>query len=228
MSVKAAIAIAEATQRRGIYLTSEFMATQIIAPPGYAGGSDNLLKTDFPGSNDLVHSITLGETTVFNASVVNAVHFAVNKAKVDNYQTPFFSPRDIGANIYSYLPGYMSLTITGGFRLYTGTNTKALFLNDTYQVADDLTMVKGTHQFGIGGNLQYWTGDYTSTSRANGNWIFDGSTTGLGLADFLTGRLTSVEHACHRDARRGRTDGTVAQPAIRVRGLRSDRQHQEG
>ena len=36
--------------------------------------------------------------------------------------------------------------------------------------------------------MQYWTGDYTSTSRADGNWIFDGSRTGLGLADFLIGR----------------------------------------
>jgi hypothetical protein len=171
-----------------------YMATQIIQPPGYSGGADNLLKTDFPGVSDMVHSFTFGETTVFNPSVVNAVHVAANKAKVDNYQTTFFSPRDIGANIYSYLPGYMSLTITGGFRLYTGTNTKALFLNDTYQVADDLTIVRGNHQFGFGANVQYWTGDYTSTSRANGNWIFDGSTTGLGLADFLTGRLTSVEH----------------------------------
>jgi len=171
-----------------------YMATQIIQPPGYAGGSDNILKTDFPGVKDMVHSVTVGETTIFTPSIVNAVRFAVNKAKVDNYQTPFFSPRDIGANIYSYLPGYMTMTVTGGFVLYSGTNTKALFLNDTYQVADDLTVVKGNHQFGFGANLQYWTGDYTSTSRANGNWIFDGSATGLGLADFLTGRLTSVEH----------------------------------
>jgi hypothetical protein len=175
-------------------LFGRYMGTQIIVPPGYAGGSDNLLKTDFPGIQDMVHSLTVGETTVFNSSVVNAVRVAANRARVDNYQTTFFSPRDIGANLYSYLPGYMSLTITGGFRLYTGTNTKALFLNDTYQLADDLTMVRGNHQFGFGGNLQYWTGDYTSTSRANGNWIFDGSTTSLGLADFLTGRLTSVEH----------------------------------
>ena len=171
-----------------------YMGTQIIVPPGYAGESDNLLKTDFPGVRDMVHSLTVGETTVFSSSVVNALRVAVNKARVDNYQTQFFSPRDIGANIYSYLPGYMSMTVTGGFRLYTGTNTKALFLNDTYQAADDLTIVHGNHQFGFGGNFQYWTGDYTSTSRANGNWIFDGSTTGLGLADFLTGRLTSVEH----------------------------------
>ena len=40
----------------------------------------------------MVHSLTVGETTVFSSSVVNSLRFAVNKAKVDNYQTPFFSP----------------------------------------------------------------------------------------------------------------------------------------
>src|SRR6185503_5503413 len=38
-----------------------YMATQVLAPPGYAGGSDNLLKTDFPGLNDMIHSFTAGE-----------------------------------------------------------------------------------------------------------------------------------------------------------------------
>ena len=61
-------------------------------------------------------------------------------------------------------------------------------------MADDLTVVRGNHQFGVGANVQYWKGDYTSTSRANGNWIIDGSATGLGLADLLVGRVTSVEH----------------------------------
>jgi hypothetical protein len=142
----------------------------------------------------MAHSITVGQTTVFNSAIVNAVRGAVNKVRVDNYQTPFFSPRDIGANIYSYLPGYMSMNVTGGFVLYTGTSTNATFFNDTYQVAEDLTVVRGNHQFGVGGNIQYWRGNYTSTSRANGNWIFDGSATGLGLADLLVGRVTSVEH----------------------------------
>ena len=155
---------------------------------------DSILKTNVSGVDDIVHSTTFGETTVFSASLVNSIRFAVNKAKVDNYQTPFFSPRDIGANIYSYLPGYMSVTVTPGFQIYSGTNTKALFFNDTYQIADDLTMVRGNHQIGIGANLQYWKADYTSTSRANGNWIFDGRATGLGLADVLVGRVTSVEH----------------------------------
>ena len=175
-------------------LFGRYLATGFTQPPGYAGGSDSLLKTNVSGADDMVHSLTVGETTVFNSSMVSALRFAVNKAKVDNYQTPFFSPRDIGANIYSYLPGYMSVNVTGGPLLYQGANTKALFFNDTYQVAEDLTLVRGSHQFGIGGNVQYWKGDYTSSSRANGNWIFNGSATGLGMADLLVGRVTSVEH----------------------------------
>ena len=113
----------------------------------------------------MVHSFTFGETTVFSSAVVNALRVAVNKAKVDNYQTPFFSPSDLGIKMYSYLPGYMTMNVTGGFMLYSGTNTKALFLNDTYQAADDLTIVRGNHQFGIGGNVR--TGRAT-THRLHG------------------------------------------------------------
>ncbi len=171
-----------------------YMGSKYSQPPGYAGGSDSILKTDVPGADDMVHSMTAGETTIFSSSVVNALRFAVNKTKVDNYQTPFFSPSDLGVKMYSYLPGFMPVNVTGGFILYSGTNTNALFFNDTYQVADDLTVVKGRHQFGVGANVQYWKGDYTSTSRASGNWIFNGSATGLGLADLLTGRVTTVEH----------------------------------
>ena len=61
-------------------------------------------------------------------------------------------------------------------------------------MAEDLTIVRGNHQLAFGANVQYWNGDYTSTSRANGNWIFNGSATGLGLADLLVGPVTTVEH----------------------------------
>ena len=66
----------------------------------------------------------------------------------------------------------MTINVTGGFLLYDTNSAKALFLNDTYQLAEDLTVVKGNHQFGVGANVQYFRGNYTSTSRANGNWIY--------------------------------------------------------
>jgi hypothetical protein len=171
-----------------------YLLTHFTEEPGYKGGTDNILKTSAKGSDMASHSTIIGATTVFNSSMVNALRFAVNKGKVDVFQTPFFSPRDIGANIYSYVPGYMTINVTGGFLIYDSNTAKALFLNDTYQLAEDLTVVRGNHQFAVGANLNYFKGNLTSTGRANGNWIFNGSATGLGLADLLAGRVTSVEH----------------------------------
>jgi hypothetical protein len=171
-----------------------YFVSKLAQPPGYAGGSDNVLKTSAPGADDLAHMVTFGDTTVLSSSMVNSLRFSYNTIKVDNYQTPFFSPKDLGANVHSYLPGYMVMTVTPGFALYPGAATKALFFNDTYQVGEDFTLVRGNHQFGIGGTGHYWKGDYVSTSRASGNWIFNGSVTGLGLADLLVGRVTSLEH----------------------------------
>ena len=50
--------------------------------------------------------------------MVNALRLAVNKGKVDVFQTPFFSPKDLGVEMYSYLPGYMTVNVTGGFLIY--------------------------------------------------------------------------------------------------------------
>ena len=172
-----------------------YLVTRFTQDPGYAGGSDSVLKTNSKGSNMSSHSTTAGATTVFSASVVNALRFAVNKGTVDVFQTPFFQPSDLGIKLHAYVPGYMSINVNpGGFQLYDTNSAKALFLNETYQLGEDLTVVRGNHQFGAGANVQYFRGNYTSTSRANGNWIINGSNTGASLADLLIGRITSVEH----------------------------------
>jgi hypothetical protein len=55
-------------------------------------------------------------------------------------------------------------------------------------------MVRGRHQLAIGANVAYWKSLQSSNARSGGDWTFDGSATGLGLADFLTGRLQELEH----------------------------------
>ena len=49
----------------------------------------------------------------------------------------------------------MPINVTGAFNFPAGA-TKATFLNDSYNVVDDFTLVRGRHQFGIGGNVGYW------------------------------------------------------------------------
>jgi hypothetical protein len=163
-------------------------------PPGYAGGDDNILKSSGQGTDAILHSVNLGYTAIYGSGTVNNIRFAYNTSTVDNNQNPFFCPTDVGVkNYFCYAPGYMVLAVTGAFDLYPGNQTEALFFNDSYNISDDLTLVRGDHQFGFGGNVRYWKGDYTSSSRANGTWRITGSNTGLGLADFLAGRIATVE-----------------------------------
>ena len=85
----------------------------------------------------------------------------------------------------------MRLAVTGGFSvmgpgaLPTGTPTW------TYQFANDLSIVRGAHQFGVGADYIHNKYDSTSYLAASGNTSFTGQVTGLGLADFLLGRAAS-------------------------------------
>ena len=169
------------------------MATFIRKPPAYEGGSDNVLKAIDPGLDNLAHALTLGDTWVLGPTMVNSVRVAYNRTTVQRYNTPYFDPTDLGIKLHPYIQGVMPIQVLPAFELPAGT-TPAFFRNNFYQVADDVTLVRGRHQFGIGGNGAYFNGFYQSASRAAGIWIFDGSATGLGLADLLLGRITSVEH----------------------------------
>jgi hypothetical protein len=167
-----------------------YLASRTTIPPGDPNAS--LLERVGAGSNNLLHSVTLGDTMVLSPSVVNSVRFAHNYTTVSRATTPFFGPSDLGAKVYSYPPGrIMSLDVTGGFSI---GGTKRDEINTVYSLADDLTLVKGRHQLAFGGQVQYWEGDYTSSSRTGGTWIIDGRATGLGLGDFMVGRVTTLEH----------------------------------
>jgi hypothetical protein len=179
-------------------LFGRYMATFIKKPPAYEGGSDNVIKAADGGLDNLAHALTLGDTMVFGASMVNAIRVAYNRTTVNRYNTPYFDPSDLGIKLYPYVRGQMAIQVPGAWEIPAGA-TAAFFRNNFYQAADDLTLVRGQHQFGFGGNLAYWNGHYNSSSRAAGIWIFDGSASGLSLADMLLGRVTSVEHGGPQD-----------------------------
>jgi hypothetical protein len=179
-------------------LFGRYMATFIKKPPAYEGGSDNVLKAINSGLDNLAHALTVGDTWVLGSNMVNSVRVAYNRTTVNRYNTPYFSPTDLGIKLHPYVQGQMPIQVLPSFELPAGT-TQAFFRNNFYQVGDDVTLVRGRHQFGVGGNVSYFNGFYQSSSRAAGIWIFDGSATGLALADLLLGRVTSVEHGAQQN-----------------------------
>ena len=176
-------------------LFGRYMGSKTKDPAPWSGPGDNVLKTSAVGTNNMLHAVALGYTQVLSASVVNAVHGTYNYTRLNRFQNSgFFSPVDLGVKMFVYPPANQtSLSVTNGFNLEAGGTTQRKTFNKLYGFADDLTLVRGRHQFGVGANVQHWNLDSLSTSRTGGVWTIDGSITGLGLADFLLGRVKQLE-----------------------------------
>jgi hypothetical protein len=139
-------------------------------------------------------SFTFGDTYVFGSNMVNSFRAAFNRTHVEINMAPFLDAPTAGVKMYTYIPGAMVLNITGGFPIGTGGSIYQFVDGDTYQVGNDFTMVRGNHQIAIGANMSYWDSYQLINGRSPGDFTFNGSLTGLGLADFLTGRLFRLEH----------------------------------
>jgi hypothetical protein len=157
--------------------------------------SDNILTTTLPGVDNMAQSATLGDTMVFGSSTVNAVRFAFNQTTVNRFNNDFFAPADLGIDAYEYSPTKeLILTVSSpGSRSRRPPATRGIADNKSYQWSDDLTVVRGTHQFAFGVNTAYWTSVQKTWARGGGTWDFNGTATGLGMADLLLGRVSLLE-----------------------------------
>jgi hypothetical protein len=156
--------------------------------------TNNPLTTTEPALDNLQQALTVGDTMVFGTNAVNSLRFAYTDTSVDR-QNAFFDPSDLGARAYSYVPDQMTLNVTGGFDIGASTAAKGLARNRTYALNNDVSLIKGSHQLGIGLNVAYWKVDQQTWARGSGQWTFTGQATGLGMADFLVGRVAVLDHS---------------------------------
>jgi len=174
-------------------LFGRYVATTQFSPPPYTleSAQQNVLTTRVGGRDNKAQTFTLGENYVISPTTLNAVRFAYNKTDILRPNIDFFSAPEVGINSYSYLEHYMLLTVTGGFTLGTGIETPTHIVTPSWQISDDLTLVRGGHQYVFGGSFARWSTESHGNVRSPGQFTIDGTQTGLGLADFLLGRLGS-------------------------------------
>jgi hypothetical protein len=175
-----------------------YMATSVKNPTPLTR-SDSVLSlyntsrsAGIPGLDKLAQSLALGDTHSFGSNTVNSLRFAFNRTVIDRLDTPLFDPKALGSNVYSYDPGAMVLAVTGGFNIANPGG--GLFKTNSSQLSDDLTLVRGSHELSLGADVAYWRHYFFSHARSGGDWLFTGQLTGLGLADFLLGRVGRLEH----------------------------------
>jgi len=169
---------------------SSFFARYFYAvydnPATYDGS--NVLTLSRTGQNNQVHSLVLGHTQVLSASTLNSLHVTINRTFNDRPLPSFFSATDLGAKVSSLVPGYVGVSVTGnGFAVGAGATNPGYFNSKGFQIADDIDLVRGNHQFSIGGNWIHSRIDTLNNRPTNGAFTFNGQGTGLSLADFMLG-----------------------------------------
>jgi hypothetical protein len=163
--------------------------------PAYLNSDGNLLSATLGGRDNAQHSLAVGETWVISNTMINNVRVAVDRTRVLRTHADLFGPEDVGIKMYSHIPHYMNITTTGAFSVNTGTETFSFYKPNTYALSDDFTMVRGNHQYGVGGALSLSDWKTESNVRSMGPISFNGAVTGLPLGDFLLGRIFEFREA---------------------------------
>lgn len=175
-------------------LFARYIRTSYVSPPPLSK-TDNLLASARAGFDNVAHSLTGGENFVISSTMLNAVHVAFNRTNIHRAHEGFFSAPDVGVKMFSFLKDYTVIGVTGAFNLGNAIQTEAKYFTDTYQIGDDVTMVRGGHQITVGANVARWKSFTTANVRAMGNFTVNGQVTGLPLADFLLGNVSQFIQA---------------------------------
>jgi hypothetical protein len=161
------------------------------SPSPLAFTSDIVLNAQ-PRVEARSYAFTTGSTYLLSSTTVNAFRLSVTRNRQSSIRPDTFSPADIGMNIYAYDPNYLpAITVSSGFVIGDSEKTYATAL---YQLADDVSMTRGTHQFGFGGRISQGRTNNFYGGSDNGFFTITGSVTGAGLADFLTGKVNDYTH----------------------------------
>ncbi|MCU1260731.1 MAG: carboxypeptidase regulatory-like protein [Bryobacterales bacterium] len=155
-------------------------------PPTYDG--KNLLTTTQAGNLERAQSAAIGDNYTFGPGTLNSFHFTFNRRRDNRGPTPTaINPTLLGVNMYSAVPNFLLMSVTGAFSTFCGTCAPGHFNVNSFQVADDVDIIRGRHQVGFGFNLVRVQNNTVSGFNENGNFTFNGSRTGFGLSDFMTG-----------------------------------------
>ncbi|MGH9715243.1 MAG: TonB-dependent receptor domain-containing protein [Candidatus Acidiferrales bacterium] len=167
-----------------------YFGTHSLQPSSYNGSE---LTVQNAGTDDLVNSLVVGHTYLVGANKLNSFHFTYNTDGVTKFQVPIVNPTDIGVqDMYLAFPHYSNINITGDFQSAGGFATPGLVNTRNWQLSDDFSWTKGSHQLEFGADWIRPTQTSTFCVFCNGLFTFSGQATGSAMGDFVAGALDSM------------------------------------
>jgi hypothetical protein len=185
----------------------------------------NPITINTAGTHYRIYTMAIGDTYLIRSNIVNSFHTSANRNETHKVLDPFRSWASLGSNVTPLIDTIRLSVLGNGFGIGSPNTLDAvLFTGPNYQFADDLSVVKGSHQLAFGANYIKHFMNFFSDLNAAGAMTFSGQITGLGMADFMVG-LTSAgggTQAFNQGNRYGYTDrqnyiGVYAQDSWKVR-----------
>ena len=124
------------------------------------------------------------------------LRFAFNRTAVNRDNDPFFDPHDLGINVYSYVPHQMivrrhrRVQHRGGHRDARDRDQQLLPGERRPHGG-----ARATISSGLASTWRVSTSIRRRGRAAAGQWNFNGQASGLGLADFLLGRVATLDQS---------------------------------
>jgi outer membrane receptor protein involved in Fe transport len=148
----------------------------------------NLLNAINPGLKDRGKYLTLGDNFVISPHVTNALRGTVTRLGIARGAPgDLISPATLGSNVYSSVPNYIYLNVSGAFTASCGSCAPTHYVTNHYQAADDVSIQRGNHFIQVGFDYIHEELNLAGLNTENGQFTFNGSYSGLGLSDLLLG-----------------------------------------
>jgi hypothetical protein len=156
---------------------------------------NNVLTANKTGVDDQSQSFVLGETYTISPTVIASFHGTVNRTHAYRVVPEYFTPADLGIDVASPIPGFMGISVTSGFSLGSGATNPGYFNSTAFQLAEDVNILRGSHQIAFGVNYIRAILNSLNTRPTNGQFSFANTTnctgcTGIAMADFMTGTVS--------------------------------------
>jgi hypothetical protein len=158
-------------------------------PVPYELAHDNILTTSASGRHTFAQSYALGDTWLVSPRTIVSTRVVANYTNVERLGAEFFNYGDAGVkNYYSFQPKYLQLTVSNpGFALGGAVQNTSTYRTFSGGVNSDASLSRGTHQWSIGGALEWIDSNSNANVSSSGAFSFTGGRTGLPMADFLLG-----------------------------------------
>lgn len=189
-----------------IFGTYEYQLSNAFEPSNSLCGS-SVLPNFGCTTPELDQAVSIHDTQIISAAAVNELRLGYNRIRTNRFLEdakygdvdsqlgiPTSGPDGVGDQTGNNL-GVPRVTISGYAALGGATNLPQGRRDNTYNIIDSLSWVKGRHSMKFGGDFKRFIYNLQYYQNGRGVFAFNGQYSSNALADFLMGNLYSSSRA---------------------------------